>query len=112
MSRKRRSGCVHPGGVVALNEEIEEEESDAEKKEEESGVDVAAREAAERGEKLRRDSFEAGLFADAVERADDGVTGKTAAEGAEFVMGPDGKIAAITPHKCSAKSEGDIAEQS
>jgi hypothetical protein len=112
LSRKRRSRCVHPGCVDVLDEKIEEKESHAEKKEEESGVDVAAREAAERAEKLRGDGFEAGLFADAVEGADHGVTGKAAAESAEFVMGPDGKIAAIAPHKCSAKSEGDITEQS
>lgn len=112
MSRKRKSECVHPGCVYALDEEIEEEESDAEKKEKESGVNVATREAAERAEKLRRDGFEAGLFADAIEGANDGVAGKAAAEGAELIMGPDGKIAAIAPHKGSAKSEGDIAEQS
>ena len=52
--------------------------------------------------KLGRNGLEAGLFANAVKRPDDGVARKTAAEGAELVVDPDEEVVTPAPNESGA----------
>lgn len=107
LSRTRTSRCVHP-----LDEKIEEKKKDAEKKQDESRINLPAREAGQRTKKLGRNGLEARLFAETVKRADDGIAGKAAAKGAEFVLGPHGKIVTLAPNEGRADSEHEVTKKS
>ena len=72
---------------------------------------MPARETAEGAEELRRKHFKARLFARAIEWAVERIAREAAAEGAEFIVGPHGKVVALAPNQGCADGEGDISEQ-
>lgn len=75
-------------------------------------MNVPAREAAERTDKLRRKDFKARLFARAIKRTNERIAREAATEGAEFIVGPNGEVVALAPKQGCADGEGDISEQS
>jgi hypothetical protein len=67
-------------------------------------MNLLPRKAPERSKKLRRNGSKAGLFPDAIERANDRVAGKAAAECTDFVVDPDEKVVTPPPSQGSAGS--------
>jgi len=74
-------------------------------------MNMPAREAAERAKELRGDNFQARLHPYAIKRADYRIAGQAAAEGAELVVGPHGKIISLAPEKSGANRKSDVAQQ-
>jgi hypothetical protein len=87
------------------NKEIENEEEQADQKKYGAAIDGTARKAAQRVEKGSGDGFEAGFFADGVERAGGGIAGEVAAENGNLILDPYGKFAALAPHECGSSQE-------
>ncbi len=96
----------------ASDKKIEQEEKRAENQKHCAKINAMAGKTAERADKLGRDGLEAGLFAEAIERADDSVAGKTAAEGTGFLVHPDEDCFTIAPGQGRADHENNIAEKS
>ena len=111
---KARRDCPQRGAEVVfirLDEEIQNEENRPQKKQDEGGIDVPPREAAERAEKLGRNGLQAGLFAEAIKWTDDRIAGKAAAEGAELVVGPDEEGFTLLPSESRAAGKSEITQQ-
>jgi hypothetical protein len=87
------------------NKEIENEEEQADQKKYGAAIDATARKAAQRVEKASRDGFEAGFFADGVERAGWGIAGEVASESGNLILDPYGKFATLAPHECDSSQE-------
>jgi hypothetical protein len=94
--------------VHALDEEIENEENRPEKKQYEGRVDVPARKAAKRMNKLGWHGLEPRLFPNAIKGSDHDVARKAAPEGPELVVNPNGKVVTIAPNQGRANREGDV----
>jgi hypothetical protein len=87
------------------DKEIENKKQETEEEKNGAGIDAAARKAAQRADKGSGDGFEAGFFADAVERAGRGIAGEVTAENGNLILDPYRKFAAVAPHKCRASQK-------
>ena len=56
-------------------------------------------------EKRSQDGFEAGFFADGVERAGRGIAGEVTAEKAKLILEPHEEFAAAAPHERATSHE-------
>ena len=94
----------------ASDKEVEDEEEEAEEEKDRRAVDAAARKARDGPHERNRDSFEAGFFAEGIERPGRRVARKVAAEKGKLVVEPHGEFAAVAPHPRGARQEYKIAK--
>jgi len=93
-----------------LDEEIEKEQEWAEEQEIGYRADAGVRNAAEGTSYTDGNGAEAGFFAEAVEGADFGVTGKATAEESKLLMDPDVEDFTRAPDQSSAHNKEAIAD--
>ena len=93
-----------------LNEEVEEDQKEADGQEDGAAVDATAGMASEAANEAGGFSGAGDLFAEAVKTGGDGVANEAAADGAEFIVNPDGNIDAVEPEKNCSADKNNVAK--
>src|SRR5580692_4768161 len=96
---------------MKLDEEIENKENRAKKKEDESRVNMSPRKAPKGVHELARHSFEPGFLTKAVKRANHCVARQTPSKRSELVMHPNRKVVTIAPNQSCADAKRDVPKQ-
>jgi hypothetical protein len=92
------------------NEEIENEKKKAEKEKNRRAVDAAARKVRYGTDESYRDGFQAGFFAEGIERAGRRIARKVAPEKRKLIVEPHGEITAAAPHQRGASQEQEVPD--
>jgi len=87
------------------DKEIENKKKETDEEKNGAGIDAAARKTAQGADKGSGDGFEAGFFADGVERTDGRIAGEVSAENGNLILDPYGKFAAVAPQERGTSQE-------
>src|ERR1700758_2480209 len=93
-----------------LDEEVEQDQEEADGQEDGAAVYAAAGMASEAPDKAGRLCGAGHLFAETVKTGGDRVTNEAAADGAEFIVDPDGNIDAVEPEKNCSADKNQVAK--
>jgi len=97
--------------MMKLDEEIENKENRAKKKQDESRVNMSPRKAPKGVQELARHGFEPGFLTKTVKRAYHRVARQTPSKRSEFVVHPNRKVITIAPNQSSAAAKRDVSKQ-